>query len=60
MKKHKQDLTRKEYAKFTKDELLSMFREEAQHICKEPTDVNSIAESALSDFIMNHGKYISL
>jgi hypothetical protein len=44
---------------FTTKELLSIFRVEAQHICKKPDDVHSISESTLKDFISYHGQYVS-
>ncbi len=55
---YKQDIACNEYTKFTTEELLSIFRVEAQHICKRPDDVNSISESTLNDFIKWHGKYV--
>ncbi|MCP4255561.1 MAG: hypothetical protein GY775_19575 [Candidatus Scalindua sp.] len=45
---------------FTVDELLSMFKTEAQYICKKPEDILSIAESTLSDFIECHSKYVKV
>ncbi len=45
-------------AKFTVEELLSMFKTEAQSICKKPEDILSIAESTLRDFIECHSKYV--
>ena len=47
-------------AKFTVEELLSMFKTEAQSICKKPEDIISIAESTLSDFIKCYSKYVRL
>ncbi len=47
-------------ATFTEEELLSMFKAEAQAICKKPEDILSIAESALSDFIEFYGKYVRI
>jgi len=47
-------------AKFTVEELLSMFKTEAQSICKEPEDILSIAESTLSDFIKSYSRYVRL
>ncbi len=44
--------------KYTVEELLSMFKAEAQSICKKPEDVLSIAESTLSDFIKCYSKYV--
>ena len=44
-------------AQFTVEELLSMFKTEAQSICKEPEDILSIAESTLSDFIKSYSRY---
>ena len=37
--------------KFTVEELLSMFKTEAQSICKKPEDVLSIAESTLRSIL---------
>lgn len=47
-------------AKFTTEELLSMFKTEAQSICKKPEDILSIAESTLSDFIKCYSKYVRI
>ena len=58
MKNHKQEVTFIEYERFTIKELLSIFKEEAQHICKEPDEVHSIAESTLNDFTKRHHKYV--
>ena len=55
---HKQDIAFNRCAKYTIEELLSMFRAEAQFICKRPEDVRTVAESALSDFIKCHGNYV--
>ncbi len=55
---YKQEIANK-CAKFTIEELLSIFRVEAQHICKKPDDVNYISESTLNDFIRYHGQYVS-
>ena len=55
---YKQDIAFDKCAKYTKEELLSMFKAEAQFICKEPEDVRTIAESALSEFIKCHGSYV--
>ncbi len=55
---HKQDINFNRCAKYTIEELLSMFSAEAQSICKEPEDVRTVAESALSDFIKRHGSYV--
>ncbi len=55
---YKQDITRNKYEKFTIEELLSIFKVEARHICKRPDEVYSIAESVLNDFIKWHGKYV--
>ena len=55
---HKQDIAFNKCAKYTKEELLSMFKAEAQLICKEPEDVRIIAESALRDFIKCYGSYV--
>ena len=57
-KMHKQNVDSNKYLKFTTEELLSMFKEEAQHICKRPDEVHSISESTLNDFIKCHGKYV--
>ncbi len=46
--------------KFTAEELLSMFKTEAQSICRKPEDILSIAESTLRDFIECHGKYVKV
>ena len=45
-------------AKFTIEELLAMFKTEAQSICKKPEDILSIAESTLNDFIKCYSKYV--
>ncbi len=45
---------------FTVDELLLMFKTEAQSICRKPEDILSIAESTLRDFIECHGKYVKV
>ncbi len=55
---YKQDIAFNKCAKYTIEELLSMFSAEAQSICKEPEDVRTIAESALSDFIKCHESYV--
>ena len=55
---YKQDMVFNECAKYTTEELLSMFKAEAQSICKEPDDVRTIAESTLKDFIKCHGSYV--
>lgn len=47
-------------AKYTVEELLSMFKVEAQSICNKPEDVLSIAESTLRDFIKCYSKYVRL
>ncbi len=47
-------------ATFTEEELLLMFKTEAQSICKNPEDVLSIAESTLIDFIECHRKYVRI
>ena len=44
--------------KFTVEELLSMFKAEAQSICKKPEDILSIAESTLRDFIKSYSRYV--
>ncbi len=55
---HKQNVGTNNYVKFTIEELLSIFKVEAQHICNSADDVNSISESTLNDFIKWHGKYV--
>ncbi len=55
---YKQDIAFNKCSKYTIEELLSMFRAEAQFICKEPEGVCTIAESALSDFIKRYGSYV--
>ncbi|MFQ5687381.1 MAG: hypothetical protein ACE5GV_12060 [Candidatus Scalindua sp.] len=55
---YKQDIAFNRCAKYTAEELLSMFQAEAQFICKKPEDVRAVAESALSDFIKCHGSYV--
>jgi hypothetical protein len=55
---YKQGIAINECAKYTKEELLSIFKAEAQSICKEPEDVRAIAESVLRDFIKCHGSYV--
>lgn len=61
MKKHKENVTYNKYASFTIDELFSIFKEEAQCICKKSDEVHSIVESALNDFIERYaGKYVRL
>jgi hypothetical protein len=55
---HKQDIAINECTKYTTEELLSIFKTEAQYICKSPEDVRTIAESALRDFIKCHGSYV--
>ncbi len=55
---YKQDIAFNRCAKYTVEELLSMFKAEAQFICKEPEDVRTVAESTLSDFIKCHGNYV--
>jgi hypothetical protein len=47
-------------ATFTVEELLSMFKTEAQSICKKPEDILSVAESTLSDFIKCYSKYVRI
>lgn len=47
-------------AKYTVEELLSMFKAEAQSICNKPEEVLSIAESTLCDFIKCYSKYVRL
>ena len=54
---HKQDSTYNS-TKYTVEELLTMFKAEAQSICREPEDVLSVAESTLSDFIKCYSKYV--
>ncbi len=58
IKMYKQEIANK-CAKFTIEELLSIFKVEAQHICKKFDEVHSIAVSTLNDFTKNHGKYVS-
>jgi hypothetical protein len=55
---HKQDITFNRSAKYTVEELLSMFKAEAQSICRKPEDVRAVAESALSDFVKCYGSYV--
>jgi hypothetical protein len=55
---YKQDIAFNRCAKYTVEELLSMFKAEAQFICKESEDVRTVAESTLSDFIKCHGNYV--
>lgn len=55
---YKQNIAFNKCAKYTIEELLSMFRAEAQFICKRPEDVRTVAEGALSDFIKFHGSYV--
>ncbi len=55
---YKQDIAFNKCEKYTIEELLSMFKAEAQFICKDPEDVRTIAESALSDFINRYGSYV--
>jgi len=55
---YKQDIVINECSKYTTEELLSIFKAEAQSIYKEPEDVRTIAESALKDFIKCHGNYV--
>ena len=55
---HKQDIAFNRCAKYTVEELLSMFKAEAQFICKEPEDVRTVAECALSDLIKCYGRYV--
>ena len=57
-KMNKQNVISNNYVKFTREELLSIFRVEAQHICKSSDDVHSISESTLNDFIKWHSKYV--
>ena len=45
---------------FTVEELLSMFKTEAQSICKKPEDILSIAESTLRDFVECYSKYVKV
>jgi hypothetical protein len=55
---YRKDIAFNKCTKYTKEELLSMFKAEAQFICKEPEDVHTIAESALSDFVKCYGSYV--
>jgi hypothetical protein len=57
---YKQDIAFNKCTKYTKEELLTMFKAEAQFVCKEPEDVRTIAESALSDFIKCYGRYVRI
>ena len=57
-KMHKQNVDSNKYLRYTTEELLLIFKEEAQHICKRPDEVHSISESTLNDFIKCHGKYV--
>lgn len=57
---YKQSIAIDECAKYTREELLSIFKAEAQLICKEPEHVRIIAESALNDFIKCYGSYVRL
>ncbi len=45
---------------YTYDELLSIFKREACHICKRPLEISYVAESALIDFNMYHGEYVRI
>ncbi len=47
-------------AKFTVEELFSMFKTEAQSICNKPEDILSVAESTLRDFIKCYSKYVRI
>ncbi len=47
-------------AQFTVEELLSIFKTEAQSICENPEDILSIAESTLSDFIKSYSRNVRL
>ncbi len=47
-------------AKFTVDELMSMFKTEAQSICKKPEDIPSIAESTLRDLVKCYSNYVRI
>jgi hypothetical protein len=58
MNKRKQSTTCTKYAKYTTYELISIFKEEAQFICKNSDEVHSIVESVLNDFIKRYGKYV--
>ncbi|MDR4498294.1 MAG: hypothetical protein MRK02_10305 [Candidatus Scalindua sp.] len=55
---HKRETTTKKYEKFTKEELLTIFKEEAQYICRKPEEIDSFAESAFLYFIKRYGKYV--
>jgi hypothetical protein len=55
---NKQEIASK-CAKFTIEELLSIFKVEAQHICKKPDEIYPLAISTLKDFIRYHGQYVS-
>ncbi len=45
---------------FTVEELLSMFKTEAQSICKEPEGIPSIAESTLRHFVKCYSNYVRI
>jgi hypothetical protein len=47
-------------AQFTVEDLLSIFKTEAQPICENPEDILSIAESTLSDFIKSYSRNVRL
>lgn len=55
---HKQGFTCNKYAKFTTEELLTKFKDETRHICKNPDEVNSFAERMLNYFIRRYGEYV--
>ncbi len=55
---YKQDIAFDKCAKYTKEELLYMFKAEAQFICKEPENVRTIAESALREFVKCYGSCV--
>ena len=55
---HKKEASSNQYEKFTKEELLTIFKEEAQYICKKPEEIDSFAESAFLYFIKRYGKYV--
>ncbi len=55
---YKQDIAFNKCAKYIIKEILSMFKAAAQFICKEPEDIRTIAESALSDFVKCYGSCV--
>ena len=55
---HKRETSTNQYEKFTREELLTIFREEAQYICRKPEEIDSFAESALLYFIKRYEKHV--